>query len=242
MIIVEGLRVDYGAIQAVSSVGLTVSKGSIVALVGSNGAGKSSTLRAISGLTRPTHGTVKLEGADITGIPPHRIARRGLRHVPEGGGLFADMSVEDNLRTGLTGTRGGGASLDVAYQRFPVLAARRAQFAGSLSGGERQMLAIGRALVSQPKYLLLDEPSLGLAPLLIEEIFTIVSELRQEGVGILLVEQNASQALDLADFAYVIEAGAVAQSGPGRELRHDPTVIDRYLGVDEARDQKSESV
>ncbi|GAA1519598.1 ABC transporter ATP-binding protein [Sphaerisporangium rubeum] len=236
MIVVESLQVSYGAIRAVEDLSLTVAPGSIVALIGGNGAGKSSTLRAVGGLVRPARGSITVDDHVVTGRPAHKIARLGMRLVPEGGGVFATMSVEDNLLTGLTGTKGKESGVEAAYERFPVLAERRRQLAGSLSGGERQMLAIGRALIARPRYLLLDEPSLGLAPLLIAEIFTIVADLREQGIGVLLVEQNAEQALRIADQAHVLEAGTVVQSGTGDEVRRDAGVVDRYLGAERAPD------
>lgn len=231
MIVVRDLSVSYGAVRAVAGASLEVAPASVVAIVGSNGAGKTSTLRAISGLVQPSGGEVEVEGVRVTKAPAFRIARLGLRQVPEGGGVFAQMTVDDNLLTGLTASSSTKADVDAAYERFPLLADRRKQVAGSLSGGERQMLALARALVSKPRYLLLDEPSLGLAPRIIAQVFSIIAELREEGLGILLVEQNARQALEIADRAYVLEVGSVVLEGTGPQLLDEASVVDRYLGT-----------
>lgn len=231
MMRVRGLNVSYGAVGAVRDVSLEVPRGRVVALIGSNGAGKTSTLKAISGLLRASSGSIEIDGQAVERMPAFRIARLGLRHVPEGGGVFSRMSVEDNLLTGLPYGRPVQASLDPIYQRFPILAERRLQKGGLLSGGERQMLALGRALISSPAYLLLDEPSLGLAPKMIDTVFRMVAQLRADGLGVLLVEQNAVRALEIADHAYVIEVGAIALEGSGAQVMQDPSVIDRYLGT-----------
>jgi branched-chain amino acid transport system ATP-binding protein len=235
VISVRGLSVSYGPVRAVHDVSVDVERGTVVAVVGSNGAGKSSTLRAVSGLVTPAGGEVTVDGTRVTRRPAYKIARLGVRLVPEGGGVFSRMTVRDNLLTGLARGHDRGAALDRVYVRFPILAERHNQSAGSLSGGERQMLALGRALMADPKYVLLDEPSLGLAPLVVARVFEIIGELREEGIGVLLVEQNASQALELADYAYVLEVGALVLEGTGREVRHDPTVVNRYLGGDDDR-------
>lgn len=232
-LVVEGLTVSYGRTEAVRRVDLRVPSGQTVCLIGANGAGKTSTLRAIAGLTRPKAGSVRLDNADITGLAANRIARRGLSLVPEGRQVFASLTVAENL------TLGGWHAPHEAearrrraqvLNRFPRLAERQAQRAGALSGGEQQMLAIGRALMAAPRVLLLDEPSMGLAPRIVEEIFAILAELHAEGVTILLVEQNASAALEVADSAYVLEAGRVALHGPAWRVANDPAVATAYLG------------
>jgi len=229
---VTGLRVRYGKIEAVKGIDLTVDEGQIVALIGANGAGKTTTLRTISGLLRPAEGTVVYEGTKVHTLPAHEIVALGLAHCPEGRHVFPQLTIEENLRLGafLRRDREVDADIEALYARFPVLGERRARPAGNLSGGEQQMLAIGRATMSRPKMLLLDEPSMGLSPLMARTIMGTVAELRDQGTTILLVEQNASAALTLADRAYVLETGHVALSGTGRELLDDESVRRIYLG------------
>jgi branched-chain amino acid transport system ATP-binding protein len=230
---VRDLTVAYGAIQAVRGVSFTVEQGQIVSLIGSNGAGKTTTLRTISGLLRPVSGEIVFDGESIHKLPAHEILRRGVAHSPEGRRLFARMPVEENLRLGAY-TRDDEAGvlqdMERIYTLFPVLGERRKNKAGLFSGGEQQMLAIGRALMSQPKLLMLDEPSMGLSPIMTQLIFNTVKELKAEGTTVLLVEQNALSALALSDFAYVIDLGATTLSGTGRELLADPRVQEAYLG------------
>lgn len=230
---VRDLVVAYGAIQAVRGVTFDVEQGQIVSLIGSNGAGKTTTLRTLSGLLRPVSGTIEFDGTPIQRMPAHEILSRGVAHSPEGRRLFARMSVEENLRLGAY-TRKDEAGIAQDMQRvfdlFPVLGERRANKAGLFSGGEQQMLAIGRALMSRPKLLMLDEPSMGLSPIMTQRIFDTVKELRDEGTTVLLVEQNALAALALSDMAYVIDLGRTTLSGTGAELLADPRVQEAYLG------------
>ncbi len=222
---VEGLRVRYGAIEAVHGVSFTVAAGEVVALIGGNGAGKTSTLSAISGLVRPAAGRIRFEGRDLAGAPPHVIVRAGIVQVPEGREVVARMSVRENL---LLAARDG---VDDAFRRFPILAQRRDLPAGNLSGGEQQILAIARALVAKPRVLLLDEPSLGLAPRMVSEMFAILADLKAAGTTMLVVEQNALRALRLADRAYVMEVGTITIGGRAADLLHDERVVRAYLGV-----------
>jgi branched-chain amino acid transport system ATP-binding protein len=229
------LVVHYGAIQALRGVSLHVPQGQVVCVIGSNGAGKTTILRTVSGLRRPTSGTITLDGKPLTGRPAHEIARLGIAHVPEGRHVFPDQSVEDNLQLGAFTRRGEGraaidASVAEVYEMFPQLAERRTQLAGTLSGGEQQMLAIGRALMLKPELVLLDEPSMGLAPIVIDEVFRRLADLKARGRTMLLVEQLAYRALDLADYAYVIEHGKIELEGPAKSLRDDPRVRAAYLG------------
>jgi branched-chain amino acid transport system ATP-binding protein len=230
---VRDLTVAYGAIQAVRGVTFSVEQGQIVSLIGSNGAGKTTTLRTISGLLRPVSGEIVFDGEPVHKLPAHEILRRGVAHSPEGRRLFARMTVEENLRLGAY-TRDDEAGvlqdMDRVYTLFPVLGERRKNKAGLFSGGEQQMLAIGRALMSRPKLLMLDEPSMGLSPIMTQLIFDTVKELKAEGTTVLLVEQNALSALALSDYAYVIDLGATTLSGTGRELLADPRVQEAYLG------------
>ena len=232
MLLVEDLHTSYGAIAALRGVGFAVRRGAVVALIGSNGAGKSTTLNTISGLLVPARGSVRFEGRVITGWRADRVAGLGLVQVPEGRQVLGPLSVEENLLLGAYSRRDGeiGADLEQTYARFPRLAERRRQFAGSLSGGEQQMLAIGRALMARPRLLMLDEPSLGLAPLIVREVFGIIAELKAQGATILLVEQNARKALAVADEAYVLEGGAIIRHGPATALRDDPSIVEAYLG------------
>ena len=225
---IEELRVHYGAVEAVHGVSFVANAGEVTALIGANGAGKSSTLAAISGLV-PSRGRIRFDGRDIAGAPPHEIVRAGVVQVPEGREILARMTVEENLLMGLRGR--DRSELGSAYERFPILRERRALLAGSLSGGEQQMLAIARALLARPRLLLLDEPSLGLAPLIVKRVFETLADLKRQGVTMLLVEQNALRALRLADRAYVMELGRIAMHGTGAELLQDDGVARTYLGV-----------
>ncbi|BAS26616.1 ABC transporter ATP-binding protein [Limnochorda pilosa] len=234
MLEVQGIDVFYGQVQALWDVSFRVDEGELVTLVGANGAGKTTTLRALSGLLRPRTGQIRFQGEPIHTLPGHRVTDLGLAHIPEGRQLFPDMTVEENLLTGSYVSRARSArqqSLEHVYQVFPRLQERRRQLAGSLSGGEQQMLAIGRALMSRPRLLMLDEPSLGLAPILVREVFRIVQEIRDQGVTVLLVEQNVNQALTVADRAYVLENGRITLQGPGQELLGDERVRAAYLGI-----------
>jgi branched-chain amino acid transport system ATP-binding protein len=237
MLQIKQLYASYGKVQVLHGLDLTVPKGNLVTLIGSNGAGKTTTLRAISGMIKPQSGNVLLNGQDIAGRPSHAIARAGLAHSPEGRKVFASLSVEDNLALGaftrFTGSRPKGdvsADIDRAYVMFPRLAERRKQQAGTLSGGEQQMLAIGRALMLNPSVLLLDEPSMGLAPLLVAEVFRAIAKLKEQAITMLLVEQFAAAALQVADFAYVLENGRITVSGDAASLQNDPAVRAAYLG------------
>ncbi|HKS61967.1 MAG TPA: ABC transporter ATP-binding protein [Xanthobacteraceae bacterium] len=232
MLSISGLRAGYGKIEVLHEVALSIEQGQIVTLIGANGAGKTTLLKTISGLIRPAGGTIEFEGESIVRRPPHRIVARGLSHVPEGRAILKRMTVLDNLRMGAYVRNDSeiGRDIDAVFVRFPVLAERRDQMAGTLSGGEQQMLAIGRALVARPRLLLLDEPSLGLAPKFVTRIFLTLRELKQEGKTILLVEQNARQALQVADRGYVMERGRIVLSGSGQELLSTPEVRQTYLG------------
>jgi len=230
---IEDLHVAYGSIQALRGISLRVDAGELVTLIGSNGAGKSTTLLTISGVLRPRQGRIRFEGRDLVGVAPHEIVRLGISHCPEGRLIFGRLTVLENLVLGAyhrRDRRGIQADIERVYALFPRLAERRHQMAGTLSGGEQQMLAIGRALMSRPRMLLLDEPSLGLAPLLVERIFAVIQELQQQGVTILLVEQNAYQALRVASRAYVLETGQIRLAGPAAELANDPRMRAAYLG------------
>jgi len=234
MLELTDIHVRYGNIRALQGVSLRVDTGELVALIGSNGAGKSTTLRTISGLLRPTQGTIRFEGTDITTEATDRIVAMGISHCPEGRHIFGSLTVAENLRLGAVSrsdTPGISADLAMVFDLFPILKERTGQAGGTLSGGEQQMLAIGRALMSRPRLLLLDEPSLGLAPLMVERIFATIAALKAQGLTILLVEQNVHQALDIADRAYVIETGRITLEGEAAILRHDPKVEQSYLGV-----------
>lgn len=230
---VESLAVNYGPIKAVLNVGLTVESGEIVTVLGANGAGKSTSLQAIVGLLPIQQGRVRFDGHDITGESTERIVRRGLTLTPEGRRIFAPLTVEENLRIGAA-TQGKGGDIaalwDQMMELFPILASRRKQLAGTLSGGEQQQLAIARSLMSKPKLLLLDEPSLGLAPIVVELIFDLIKRLRGLGITILVVEQNVHQALDIADRGYVVSGGSVVLSGTAAELKTSPDVQKAYMG------------
>ena len=231
---VQGLTLGYdSATQAVTGVSLEVREGAVVTLIGANGAGKTTILRGLSGLLRPREGAVRFGGRDITGLPAHEIAALGLVQVPEGRQVFANMTIAENLRMGawlLKDPAEEARRREAVLARFPRLAERLGQQAGLLSGGEQQMLAMGRAMMANPRMLLLDEPSMGLAPLFVEEIFRIVADLKKEGRTILLVEQNAQAALDIADHAYVLQSGRIELSGPADEIARNEKVVAAYLG------------
>lgn len=230
---VDSIAVYYGKIAALKGVSLSVDAGEIVALIGANGAGKSTTLKTISGLRPLSSGRIRFEGTDISRMPGHKRVAIGLGQAPEGRGIFPGMTVQENLLMGAYTRRGNfDTELAEVYDLFPRLAERRSQAGGTMSGGEQQMLAIGRALMGQPKVLLLDEPSMGLAPMLVNQIFSIISEINRRGTTVLLVEQNAQQALQLADRAYVLETGRVVKSAPAHQLLTDPEVQAAYLGGD----------
>ncbi len=228
---VDGVRAGYGTIEVLHDVTIALERGTLCAIVGANGAGKTTLLLAISAIVRKRAGTVHLDGDDVSALPTHQLVRRGLLHVPEGRRMLAQMSVEENLQVAAA-VRGatGFASIDGLFDRFPILRTRRNVPAGSLSGGEQQMLAIARALAAGPKVLLLDEPSMGLAPKLVDEIFAIIASERAAGTSILLVEQNARRALAIADHAYVMERGRITLSGSGADVLADGGVIAAYLG------------
>jgi branched-chain amino acid transport system ATP-binding protein len=237
MLTIKNLSAGYGKVQVLHGISLEVPKGQVVTLIGSNGAGKTTTMRAVSGMIAPTGGEITLNGKRIDGLESYHIARQGLAHSPEGRRVFATMTVTDNLRLGAfpryTGARPKGnveADLDKAMELFPRLKERRLQLAGTLSGGEQQMLAMARATMLNPEVVLLDEPSMGLAPILVDEVFRIIERLKAEGVTMLLVEQFAAAALKVADYGYVLENGRIAVHGPADKLRNDPAVQAAYLG------------
>ncbi|MFZ6690521.1 ABC transporter ATP-binding protein [Undibacterium sp. SXout20W] len=237
MLEISNLHAAYGKVQVLHGISLSVPKGKVVTLIGSNGAGKTTTMRAISGMLKPKEGSVHLGGQDITGLDSHKIARAGLAHSPEGRRVFATMSVKDNLLLGafprFTGARSRGdidTDLQKAMELFPRLRERRDQLAGTLSGGEQQMLAMARAVMLNPEVILLDEPSMGLAPILVDEVFRIIQRLKQEGMTMLLVEQFAAAALAVADYGYVLENGRISVHGPAASLQNDPAVKAAYLG------------
>jgi branched-chain amino acid transport system ATP-binding protein len=229
----HALEVSYGQIKAVKGVDIEVKQGELVCLIGANGAGKTTTLKALSGMLPPSQGEILFEGERITGTPSHVLVRRGIALVPEGRGIFGRLTVEENLRLGAYARRDGAGirrDMERAYGLFPRLAERRRQFAGTLSGGEQQMLAIGRALLSHPRLLLLDEPSMGLAPILVQKIFEIIRQIAAEGVTLLLVEQNAKLALQISHRGYVLESGRVALADTASALLTNPRVRQAYLG------------
>jgi branched-chain amino acid transport system ATP-binding protein len=237
MLNIENLQAGYGKVEVLHGVTIKVPKGKIVTLIGSNGAGKTTTMRAISGMIKPVSGTVTLAGEDITGLQSHQIAKRGLAHSPEGRRVFPTLSVLDNIRLGAfvryTNVRPKGdveADLQKAMEMFPRLKERTNQLAGTLSGGEQQMLAMARAVMLNPEVFLLDEPSMGLAPILVEEVFNIITRLKAQGVTMLLVEQFAAAALKVADYGYVLENGRISVHGPADKLKDDPAVKAAYLG------------
>ncbi len=230
---IRDLHVSYGGIRALKGIDLTVEEGQIVTLIGANGAGKSTTLRAISGLQKPQSGSILYGGEELVGLPAKEIVRRGIIHVPEGRHVFPDMTVAENLKIGafLRKDKDGIASdMDYVYSLFPRLKERSWQPAGTLSGGEQQMLAVGRALMSRPKVLMMDEPSLGLAPLIVKDIFSIIRRVNADGITVLLIEQNANAALRIADYGYVLETGVIALTGTGEELLRNESVREAYLG------------
>ena len=237
MLTIENLQAGYGKVQVLHGISIQVPKGKIVTLIGSNGAGKSTTMRAISGMIKPASGKITLAGQDITGLGSHQIAKRGLAHSPEGRRVFPSLSVLDNIRLGAfvryTNARPKGdveSDLQKALEMFPRLKERTHQLAGTLSGGEQQMLAMARAVMLNPEVFLLDEPSMGLAPILVEEVFNIISRLKAQGVTMLLVEQFAAAALKVADYGYVLENGRISVHGPADKLKDDPAVKAAYLG------------
>ena len=238
MLEIQNLHAAYGKVEVLHGISLAVPKGKVVTLIGSNGAGKTTTMRAISGMIKPASGRLSLNGIDITGMSSNKIARSGLAHSPEGRRVFATLSVTDNLLLGafprLTFGRPRGdveGDLKRIFDLFPRLKERESQLAGTLSGGEQQMLAMGRALMLNPDVLLLDEPSMGLAPLLVEEVFRIIRELKSRGITMLLVEQFAAAALNVADYGYVLENGRISVHGPAEQLKNDPAVREAYLGA-----------
>ena len=232
MLQVESIDVAYGEIRALKGVGLEVGQGEIVTILGNNGAGKTTTLKTISGLLKPSRGTITLENASLVDVPPHAIVSRGVAHVPEGRRIFNRLTVRENLMMGayLRSDAGVGGDLERVFGLFPRLAERLTQVAGTLSGGEQQMLAIGRALMANPRLLLLDEPSMGLAPVLVEQIFDTITDINRQGMTILLVEQNAAMALSIAHRGYVLETGSIALAGTAAELSENADVRRAYLG------------
>lgn len=233
MLNIENINVYYGAIHAIKDININVTEGEIVTLIGANGAGKSTTLRTISGLLKPKTGKINFEGKDIAGMPAQAIVKQGISQVPEGRRVFANMTVLENLELGAyirNDKAGIKEDMNSVFERFPRLLERKVQLAGTLSGGEQQMLAMGRALMSRPRLLLLDEPSMGLAPLLVKEIFSIVKEINQTGTTVLLVEQNANMALSIAHKAYVLETGRITLSGDAKKLAASEDVRKAYLG------------
>jgi branched-chain amino acid transport system ATP-binding protein len=232
---IENLHVSYGKIKAVKGISLAVNQGEIVTLVGANGAGKTTLLKTISGILSPADGVIHFEGIDLTKIKPFQRVIEGICQAPEGRGIFPGMSVRENLEIGKYGRTTGKAEMDddleMVYGLFPRLKERQTQFGGTLSGGEQQMLSIGRALMSRPRLLLLDEPSMGLAPMFIAQIFDIIQKIKAQGMTILLVEQNAAKALSIADRAYVLETGVITKEGSGQTLLNDPAVRAAYLGT-----------
>ena len=230
----QGVDTYYGRVQALHQISMTIDEGEIVTLIGSNGAGKTTTLRTISGLTHPAKGHVRLRGKEISGLPPDRIVTLGIGHAPEGRRIFHRMTVRDNLFLGAYSRNDGPAiraDQERVFQLFPRLRERRQQIGGTLSGGEQQMLAIGRAMMSRPKLLLLDEPSLGLAPILVDTIFNVIRDINKQGTTILLIEQNAAKALQVANRGYVLETGRVVKEGTAKALLESPDVQRAYLGI-----------
>jgi branched-chain amino acid transport system ATP-binding protein len=233
MLVIRDLSVRYDSIAVLKSVDLEVKAGEIIAVVGANGAGKTTLVRSISGLVRPVEGSIAFQGEDVSRLPTHWIVRRGIVQVPEGRMVLAKLSVRENLLAAAAvrpDRPQAMRELEAAMDRFPILRERAAQLAGTLSGGQQQMLAIARALLAAPKLLLLDEPSLGLAPVISDQVFEIIQEVRRDGVTILLIEQNAQRALEIADRAYVLELGRIVMSGPAGELARDPRMVSSYLG------------
>lgn len=230
---IKGLKVAYGAIEALKGIDMVVNEGEVVALLGANGAGKTTTLRKISGLIDASEGSIIFNSNDITKLEPEKIAALGIAQSPEGRQVFRDLTVEENLKAGaftVKKTSEIEKNFEKVYRYFPVLKERAKQISSTLSGGEQQMLAIARALMSSPKILLLDEPSLGLAPLIVQDIMNIVKEIKKEGTTVIIVEQNAAQTLKIADYAYVLELGTISTHGRAEDLRNDPKLIEAYLG------------
>lgn len=233
MLEIKGLEVYYGVIQAIKGISFEVNEGEVIALIGANGAGKTTTLQTITGMLKPTAGEVIFEGQDISKIPGHKIVTMGMAHVPEGRRVFAELSVYENLKLGAYTRKDKeeiAESLQRVYRSFPRLEERKSQLAGTLSGGEQQMLAMGRALMSKPKIILMDEPSMGLSPILVEEIFNIIREISADGTTVLLVEQNAKKALAIADRAYVLETRNIVLSGDAKEMMNNDAIKKAYLG------------
>lgn len=229
---VDNINVYYGAIHAIKGISFEVNEGEIVTLIGANGAGKSTTLQTVSGLLRSRTGSIEFNGENISHVPAHKLVYKGLAQVPEGRRIFLQMSVEENLEMGAFTQKNAGidADLESVYEQFPRLRERKKQIAGTLSGGEQQMLAMGRALMSSPKIILMDEPSMGLSPLFVGEVFKIIREIKKSGTTVLLVEQNAKKALEVADRAYVLETGKIVLSGDAKDLMNDEAVKKAYLG------------
>ena len=233
MLEVKDLQVSYGMIQAIKGISFEVNQGEVIALIGANGAGKTTILHTVTGLLAPKAGSIMFEGQDITKVPAHKIVSMGMAHVPEGRRVFAQLSVYDNLKMGAytrTDKNEIEESLEMVYKRFPRLEERKNQMAGTLSGGEQQMLAMGRALMSKPKIILMDEPSMGLSPIFVNEIFNIIQDVSASGTTVLLVEQNAKKALSIADRAYVLETGNIALEGDAKILMNDDSIKKAYLG------------
>ena len=233
MLEIKDLNVFYGAIHALKGISLTVDEGELVSLIGANGAGKTTTLHTISGLLTAASGSITLDGKDLQKVAPNKIISMGLAHVPEGRHVFARMTVEENLRMGayiIKDQKKISGNLENVYSHFPRLKERSRQLAGTLSGGEQQMLAVGRALMSRPKVLMMDEPSLGLAPLIVRDIFSIIRRVNEDGITVLLIEQNANAALRIADYGYVLETGTITLTGTGEELLRNSSVREAYLG------------
>ncbi|NLC64760.1 MAG: ABC transporter ATP-binding protein [Erysipelothrix sp.] len=234
MLKIDNLTVNYGEIKAIKNISIHVDKGQIVTLIGANGAGKSTLLKTISGLLKPTGGTIEFEGESVLTIPPQTIVSKGIVHVPEGRRIFSGMSVEENLLLGAYLRKDKDnvqKELELVYEKFEILNQRRNQNASTLSGGEQQMLAISRALLTKPKLLLLDEPSMGLAPLIVKQIFELIQSINKDGMTILLIEQNAHKALEVADYAYIIEGGFIKMEGLAKDLKESESVQEIYLGV-----------
>lgn len=233
MLTVTDLQVYYGVIQAIKGISFSVNQGEVIALIGANGAGKTTTLHTVTGLIQPRAGKIEFEGKDITKMPAHKIVSLGMAHVPEGRRIFQQLTVLDNLKLGAYTRKDKkkiADTLEMVYRRFPRLEERKKQIAGTLSGGEQQMLAMGRALMSEPKIIVMDEPSMGLSPLFVTEIFDIIREISEGGTTVLLVEQNAKKALSIADRAYVLETGKIVLSGNAQDLMNDDSVKKAYLG------------
>lgn len=233
MLEIKDIEVYYGMIQAIKGISFEVNKGEVIALIGANGAGKTTILHTITGLLSPKCGEVLFEGKDITKVPAHKIVSLGMAHVPEGRRVFAELTVYENLKMGAYTRKNKEEieqTLDMVYQRFPRLSERKNQLAGTLSGGEQQMLAMGRALMSHPKIIVMDEPSMGLSPILVNQIFDIIEEVSKSGTTVLLVEQNAKKALSIADRAYVLETGKIVLEGDAKELMNDDSIKKAYLG------------